>query len=394
MKIQKLSIEGFRSLKKVEWTPSDLNVVIGPNASGKSNLLAALELLAASARGKLGDYISDAGGLEPLVWDGQVEKILFDLNVAPVTGFMGADVVQYLSILTRYGQTNAYRMEERITASKQIDQVRIASEPSHLVRHDLTASIFDEKTTQAVITVEDVPAQETLLSQMTGSFAGNRDLVLFRKYLEAWDIYNDIYTDHGSEIRQSAITRFEKRLNSDGQNLATVLHTLYTNDRDFKREIDLGMRAAFDDYEEVVFLPSASQRIELGVRWKSLKNVQTAASLSDGTLRFLFLMTVLSSSELPPLIAIDEPEIGLHPRMMAIVAEYAANAARRTQIIFTTHSEAFLDAFRDTRPTTTVAKLENGETILNLVDEEELSYWLNDFTLGDIFRSGTLEHIA
>ncbi len=90
--------------------------------------------------------------------------------------------------------------------------------------------------------------------------------------------------------------------------------------------------------------------------FRSLRRGQSAADLSDGTLRFLLLLTVLASPSPAPLIAIDEPETGLHPSMLPIVAEYATDAATRTQVILTTHSPQFLDAFGDTLPATTVAK--------------------------------------
>ncbi|MDQ3815871.1 MAG: chromosome segregation protein SMC, partial [Armatimonadota bacterium] len=85
---------------------------------------------------------------------------------------------------------------------------------------------------------------------------------------------------------------------------------------------------------------------------------------------------------------------GLHPSMLPIVAEYAVDAAQRTQVIFTTHSDQFLNAFADTKPTITVAKWENGETTLSIVDEEALAYWLKEYSLGKLFRSGHLENMA
>ena len=184
-------------------------------------------------------------------------------------------------------------------------------------------------------------------------------------------------------------------LRPDGQNLINVLHTLYTSDRKFKQDINDAMHAAFgNDFDELIFPPAADQRIQMRIRWKTLKREQSTADLSDGTLRFLFLITVLASPNPPPLIAIDEPETGLHPSMLPIIAEYAVEAATRTQVIFTTHSDQFLDAFQDTRPTTTVAKWENGETTLTTLEDNELEYWLKDYTLGKLFRSGELENLA
>src|SRR5216683_1515 len=105
------------------------------------------------------------------------------------------------------------------------------------------------------------------------------------------------------------------------------------------------MKAAFgDEYEEIVFAPAADQRINLRIRWRSLSTPQSAADLSDGTIHFLLLLTILANPERGQIIAIDEPETGLHPGMFPIVAEFAAAAAESSTIILTTHSPQFLDA--------------------------------------------------
>ncbi|MEI7870019.1 MAG: AAA family ATPase, partial [Candidatus Methylumidiphilus sp.] len=240
-----------------------------------------------------------------------------------------------------------------------------------------------------------VKYEESLLGTASGFFYNYPVYSIFQESLASITVYHNLRTDKDAPIRQSTITRFEKRIESDGQNLISVLHTLYTGDRDFKADINLAMKAAFgDDFEELVFPPASDQRIQLRVRWKSLKREQSAADLSDGTLRFLFLLTVLASPDPPPVIAIDEPETGLHPSMFPIVAEFAQDAAMRSQVIFTTHSPQFLDAFSDAQPTTTVALWENGETILRTLPKDELDYWLKEYSLGALFRSGTLEQMG
>ena len=154
------------------------------------------------------------------------------------------------------------------------------------------------------------------------------------------------------------------------------------------------MRAAFgDDFEEIVFPPDADQRIQMRIRWKSLRRERSAADLSDGTLRFLYLIAILANPNPPMLIAIDEPENGLHPSMLPIIAEYARDASKRTQVILTTHSAEFLDAFSEFEPAITVAKWSEGKTQLDVLSGERLSYWLQDYTLGKLFRSGELEEL-
>lgn len=207
-----------------------------------------------------------------------------------------------------------------------------------------------------------------------------------------WRVYYGINVHADSSIRVPVVTRMEKRVEPDGQNLISVLHTLYTGDREFKKIVNAAMRAAFgDDFEEIVFPPAADQRIQLRIRWKSLRREQSAADLSDGTLRFLFLLAVLASPDPAPLIAIDEPEVSLHPSMFPIIAEFAAEASRRSQVIFATHSPDFLDAFGESRPVVTVTKTREGETVLENRKGEELEYWLKEYSLGALFRSGELE---
>jgi predicted ATPase len=395
MKILQLDIEGFRSLKKVSWKPSDLNVLIGPNGTGKSNLLRFLELMSVSARGRLGKYIQSSGGMEPIVWDGKATAISFNVQILSTGEFRNwfHDSINYTMELPRLGMGSSYRIQREVLVSHSRDERGEQSEPLMLLeRNDLNARIFDGKQYSGRTFLEAEPQSESILSMASGPFGVNHLISHFRQQLAAWSVYHDVLVHKDSAIRQAAVARSEKWVDDDGQNLIPVLHTLYAGDRDFKRNIDAAMHAAFgDDFDELVFPPAADQRIQLRVRWKSLKREQSAADLSDGTLRFLLLLTVLASPSPAPLIAIDEPETGLHPSMLPIIAEYAADAATRTQVIFTTHSPQFLDAFGDTKPVTTVVKWENGETRLNVIEGEQLEYWLKEYSLGALFRSGELE---
>jgi predicted ATPase len=230
------------------------------------------------------------------------------------------------------------------------------------------------------------------LSFVGVAFIRNRLLATYRKSVASWIIYPGLDTRRGSAVRAPTLARHETQVETGGDNLVAVLHTLYMSSREFKREINQAMQAAFgDDFEELVFPPAADQLIQLRVRWKSLQREVSAADLSDGTLRFLFLLAVLANPDPPALIAIEEPEIGLHPSMLPIVAEFAAEAANRTQVILTTHSSDFLSAFREPIPAVTVCHCENGETNLKTMTGQDLEYWLKEYTLGELYRSKQLE---
>ena len=370
MKIKQLDIEGFRSLKKVSWNPGDLNVVIGPNGTGKSNLLRFLDLISISAQGRLGRHIQSLGGMDPIVWDGTAVSIKFSIKTDPVGGEYGPE--QYELDLGRLGSGSSYKIEKELLANFHKVRKKTESKPfKFLERAGSSAVFYDEKEHKFITPEEFVLEEESLLSIASGPFISNHYIPPFQKELASIAVYHDLHTNKDAVIRQPAIARLEKRVDPDGQNLISVLHSLYTGDRDFKKDINAAMQAAFgDDFDELVFPPAADQKIQLRIRWKSLRREQSAADLSDGTLRFLFLLTVLASPSPAPIVAIDEPETGLHPSMLPIVAEYAADAATRSQVIMTTHSPQFLDAFKEVKPTTTVAKWENGETTLHTLSDE------------------------
>jgi len=392
LRIQKLDIEGFRSLKKVSWAPGDLNVVIGPNGTGKSNLLQFLELISVSAQGRLSKYIQSLGGMDPIVWDGKATSISFALKTSAVGRADGPD---YYSLgLDRLGGGSSYRIAHELLANYALlDRGEEAETSKFLERTGASADILDDFAWRSfAVPSESVPEDESLLFAVASPLTTNRAIPQFQEQLESISVYQDLQVGRTAVIRQAAVARSEKRVDPDGQNLIPVLHTLYTGDRDFKRNVDAAMAVAFGaDYEELVFPPAADQRIQLRVRWRTLRREQSAADLSDGTLRFLFLLAVLASPSPGAVIAIDEPETGLHPSMLPIVAEYAVDAATRSQVILTTHSPQMLDAFGDTRPTTTVARWSDGETTLSVLDGDELSYWLKEYSLGALFRSGELE---
>ncbi|HMV47519.1 MAG TPA: AAA family ATPase [Blastocatellia bacterium] len=388
MKIKQLDVAGFRSLKNVSWKPGDLNVVIGQNGTGKSNLLRILELISAAAQGQLAKYIEALGGMSAILWDGLAPSIFLGLEIEQDSSSMFREETYKLKIDDNFFDPLIDR--EVWSARKHADDKNLV-----LIDRDAKQVVFNGK---PISSPAKIPQQETLLSLLNSlSFEGDAfdessSAYLFRRQLGALSVYHDFDVSQNSSIRQPAVPRYEHTIEPTGRNLVTVLHTLYSGNRAFKQNIDLAMRAAFgNDYEEITFPPASDRRIQFRIRWKTLRREQSAADLSDGTLRFLLILAILSMPLPSSLIAIDEPETGLHPSMLPIIAEFAVEASSRTQVIFTTHSPQFLSAFGKHPPTTTVAEWQNGETLLHTLDKERLDYWLEDYSLGTLFESGELE---
>jgi len=387
MRIHRLEVEGFRSLKKVSWEPGALNVVIGPNGSGKSNLLKCLEVLLHGSKGLLRKHIQVNGGIYHATWNNEPLEILI---VVHIEGEHQPDVMKDIASYHVY-----------ITSNIKENDYTISSEFIESVSDDGFSRTFPDSRIwiggehKLVKTQDLISEHEFLLSIAKSPYQLGFLPFRFQGFFSTLSISKILDTSEQSDIRHSTFAAYEKQLLSDGSNLIQVLHTLYTHDRAFKSDLDAAMSAAFgNDYEELVFAPASDQRIQMRIRWRSLNNPQSALDISDGTLRFLYLLAILANPEPAPLIAIDEPETGLHPSMFPIVAEFAAEASKKSQVIFTTHSDQFLTACGPFAPTVTVASWTDGQTHLKVVDNEQLTDWLKHYSLGALFRSGELEDLA
>jgi predicted ATPase len=336
--------------------------------------------------------------MEPLLWDGSAERIRVRAKMSPIPPYRDdvKDALTYDLAMERLGTSSAYRIANEVLGNYFKVEQGLANQPFKLLERDPRHAVIYSMQEQSFVAPADtVPEEEPLLSVAGGPFSPNPLAAEFRNEIASWGVYQGFHTHREAAVRQAAVARAETRVEPDGQNLVSVLHTLYTGDREFKGELNTAMRTAFsDDFEEFVFPPAADQRIQLRLRWRSLRREQSSADLSDGTLRFLFLLAILANRTPPALIAIDEPETGLHPSMLPIVAEYARDAADRSQVILTTHSPEFLDAFGDEPPTTTVVEWKEGQTLLRVLEGDRLGYWLKKYTLGELYRSKELEAMS
>ena len=210
--------------------------------------------------------------------------------------------------------------------------------------------------------------------------------------MNGFTYYRDFSTHPNAPIRQPFLARSETRLHPMGDNLTNVLHTLRNTPK---------YQPTYDELVEIVqlaypeldrfYFPAEGGDGRIALRWQDKHfpdRTFSTAYLSDGVLRFLCLIAILLNPEPPPLICIDEPELGLHPSLLNLIAELIQFASERTQLIVATHSPQLVNYFQVSE--IAVVEKENGATTIRRLEEKEFKHWLEDFSLGDLWLMGHL----
>jgi predicted ATPase len=366
MLLRKVKLENLLSFRNTEVELRGLNVLIGANASGKSNLIEAIGLLQA-APVDLNVAILRLGGVRlvcSLASRSPVAAIeCRDIEDEPLKYRLAFHEEAHGFVISRehlgnYAHEPAYF--ERVGANVQFDE-----------EHPAKISPM-----QSVFGVYKNPADPTPTTRVGQNF-------------EAIRIYREFRTAGNTEARRGVSTSTRKDfLDEGGDNLALVL--LDMNFRDLHETVRAYLHRFCDRFNDVkVSLDGPIAKtyvVESGlleplVSWR----------LSDGTLKFLCLLAVLLQQQLPPLICIEEPEVGLHPEAIQIVAEALVEASERTQIIVTTHSEALIDALSDRPEDILVTERDfDNSTQFRRLNNEQLSAWLERYSLGQLWRKGEI----
>jgi predicted ATPase len=167
---------------------------------------------------------------------------------------------------------------------------------------------------------------------------------------------------------------------------------LFLNDLKYKignRKIIEKLKKFYDSAEELD-VRIYGGTVQIFIREEGMSQPIPATRLSDGTLRYLFLMALLLDPTPPPLICLEEPEIGLHPDILSTVAEMLIEASQRTQLIVTTHSDALISALSQYPECVLVCEKDSEGTHLHRLEPDKLKDWLENYTLGDLWSMGEI----
>lgn len=361
-----------------------LNVFIGPNASGKSNLIAALSLLAATP-GDLHEPVRQGGGIGEWLWKGgaaspiaSIDAIVnLDSKRSPLRykiSFSEQDyrfilIDEAIELVPPSSSAGLYRYERDGEPT-----LWILTEDGHRKERSLAGD--EIKVNQSILAQRRDASLYPELTHLSSRFSG---ICFFR----TWNLGYD-----SPARRPQKVDMPEDFLLEDASNLAIVLHNLMS-DPAIKDSILERLRDLYSDIEEVTTKLQGGT-VQIFFYEKGLRQPVPSTRLSDGALHFLCLLSILYHPDPPPLICIEEPELGLHPDAISTLGEMLLEAADRTQLIVTTHSDILINAFSDVPETVVVTERDHGGTRFHRLEPDSLSHWLDRYRLGEIWRIGEI----
>lgn len=395
--IRSISLRNLLSYAEegIEIPLEPLNVLIGPNASGKSNVLEAFELLRAAPK-DLAAPIREGGGISEWLWKGAKRPPIADIETVLYypDGIMP---LRYRVSFTVSGQRLSIVDEvvenERTTHDLENDVFFFYRyQQGHPVLNYRTTTEEQAGTsigrTERTLRREELSPEQSVLSQRKDpdqlpeiTYVGT-ELSKMKLYRE-WSLGR--YTPPRMPQKADLPEDF---LLEDASNLGLVLNDLQQNPVT-KRTLLEYLKKFYEAADDITTRIYAGT-VQLNIHEKGLSQPIPATRLSDGTLRYLSLLAILCHPNPPSLICIEEPELGLHPDMMSTLAELLIDASLRTQIIVTTHSDALVSALTQVPESVIVCERDSGGTHLRRLESEPLKDWLDKYSLGDLWRMGQI----
>ena len=354
--LTKLHVAGYKSLRDVELDFRPINVLIGANGSGKSNLVSLFKMLQRAAWGELQLFVGSSGGANVLLHYGSrvTDQILIDLERSA-----GAVSNRYRAVLVAADPDTLVLQGAGVAATEPGVHERAPLRPSGQGRRELDQTMVDANAAD---------------------------------YIKGWHIFHFHDTSQHSGLRKQQYVHDTRALYGDARNLAPYLHMLrQAHPAAYRRIVDTIRLAAplFGDFV-IDRLPTNEIAVILNWRERGQDYLFGPHQLSDGTLRFAALTTLLiQPPELrPSLIIIDEPELGLHPYALTLLASMVRSAAEHTQVLLSTQSTRLVDEFEP--EDIVVVDRAGGETTCSRLDAEELLEWLEEYSVSELWEKNVI----
>lgn len=362
-KINKITIKGFKSLRELEdLSLGNINIVIGANGAGKSNFIQIFRMIRAMLNKGFQSYVTEHGGADSFLYNGR--KVTKEILAEFVFG------------------DNSYKLVLRPTASEtfSIDEFRRYEDRGWKVNgNGLSESRID-----------DFKDEESF------AYPGAKGVGYYvYDAISKWMVYHFHDTSDRSPMRLSEIVEDNAWLREDASNIAPFLLSLREDGLEGRKaysDIVNAVRLVMPFFDDFIMQPKKfgpATKVNLAWRQKGSDYPFQPYHLSDGSIRFICLAAALLQPKPPSTIIIDEPELGLHPQAIAILAELIKIAAARTQVIVATQSPLLIDQFEASD--IIVAKRRGGATSLVRLEPDSLKSWLDDYSLGELWTTNMID---
>ena len=363
-RLNSIAVRGYRSIEDMQLDLCPLNVLIGANGAGKSNLISFFKMMNEMMTGHLQRYVASTGHATSNLYFGP-----------KVTSRIEAD----LEFRTMTGAVDTY-------------QLRLA----HAARDSL---IFVEESLAFQNPGFDTPKvkqlgeghKETLIGDAADQ--GDQTAGNFRKLLQGCRVFHFHDTGPASRVRNSRYVGDSRWLLPDAGNLASFLYRLHSENPGVYRRIVDTIRQVAPFFDDFVLDPTASGGNEVILNWRHREEpdlIFGPHQISDGTLRAICLFSLLMQPEdkLPLLIVIDEPELGLHPYALSILASLCRSASAHVQILISTQSSTFVNHFEP--EDIVVAEYDGRTSRFTRRTAESLGTWLEEYSLGEVWEKNVI----
>ncbi len=369
-----------------------LNVLIGPNGSGKSNLIEAIGLLQ-SAPKELSLAITNGGGIDEWLWKGVDKSPIASIEVMIAPPF-GANKnllkprvpsLRYKLSFTKEG----YRFHIRDEVIENDEPFQGQGQPYFYFRYVNGSPMLNLKSKGVrSLKKEEINPQISVLAQRKDP-EHYPEITRVGTIFSNFRLYRDWEFGGVSAVREPCDASLPNEfLEEDGSNLSVVLDRMLSRPP-VKKAI---LSSLTNFYADAADLRTSVDGAKVQTRLEEhfLRHSIPLGRLSDGTVRWLSLLAILLNPDPPPLICIEEPELGLHPDMIQELGRLLLEASGKTQIIVTTHSQTLLDALAETPSVVVVCEKHNGASDMKRLQSDELTGWLERYSLGELWRKGEI----
>lgn len=354
--INKIQIENFKSIRKMELELRPINVLIGANGVGKSNFIGFFKLLKNIYNENLQGFVAEEGGADNIL-------------------FCGTKVSNFLNGNIQFNKKNGYYFQLLVN---QEDRFYFKKEGTQF-KMNWGQENWDN------VEISDNGYFESFLQKQSG---GRYSWTI--NYLASFEIFHFHDTSKTAKIKQKGNTNDNRFLREQGENLAAYLYFLQERHPKTLKKIEMMVRSVAPFFGSFNLAPDRINEDFIRLEWneKGIDKYFNATHLSDGTLRFIALATLLLQPKPPKVIIIDEPELGLHPFAINKLASLIKKASAQTQIIISTQSVNLVNNFSP-EDIITVDR-EDGQSVFKRHETKDLTDWLENYTIGDLWEKNVI----